>query len=114
MDDAGRRRGDLGEFQRNLDRALELADWTGFPARRAASQARGELRGFDVAAYVENDGSTPTEFAQVQATGDGRVLVSAGTQDFGMGHATVFSQVAAETSGVPFDCIEVVFGTRTA
>ena len=99
-----------GEFRRNLDRALELADWTGFPARRAASQARGELRGFGVAAYVENDGSTPTEFAEVQATGDGRVIVCAGTQDFGMGHATVFSQVAAETLGVPFDCIEVVFG----
>ena len=99
-----------GEFRRNLDRALELADWTGFPARRAASQARGELRGFGVAAYVENDGSTPTEFAEVQATGDGRVIVCAGTQDFGMGHATIFSQVAAETLGVPFDCIEVVFG----
>jgi len=99
-----------GEFRRNLDRALELADWKGFPARRAASQARGELRGFGVAAYVENDGSTPTEFAEVQATGDGRVIVCAGTQDFGMGHATVFSQVAAETLGVPFDSIEVVFG----
>ena len=99
-----------GEFRRNLDRALELADWNGFPARRAASQARGELRGFGVAAYVENDGSTPTEFAEVQATGDGRVIVCAGTQDFGMGHTTVFSQVAAETLGVPFDCIEVVFG----
>ena len=99
-----------GEFRRNLDRALALADWNGFPARRAASQARGELRGFGVAAYVENDGSTPTEFAEVQATGDGRVIVCAGTQDFGMGHATVFSQVAAETLGVPFDSIEVVFG----
>jgi carbon-monoxide dehydrogenase large subunit len=99
-----------GEFLRNLDRALELADWNGFPARRAASQARGELRGFGVAAYVENDGSTPTEFAEVQATGDGRAIVCVGTQDFGMGHATVFSQVAAETLGVPFDCIEVVFG----
>jgi carbon-monoxide dehydrogenase large subunit len=38
------------------------------------------------------------------------VIVCAGTQDFGMGHATVFSQVAAEALGVPFDCVEVVFG----
>jgi carbon-monoxide dehydrogenase large subunit len=53
--------------------------------------------------YVENDGSTPAEFAGIQATGDGRVIVCAGTQDFGMGHATVFSQIAAETLGVPFD-----------
>ena len=99
-----------GAFRENFERALELADWSGFPARRAASQARGLLRGFGLAMYVENDGSTPTEFAEVRATGDGRVIVCAGTQDFGMGHATVFAQVAAEVLGVPFDCIEVVFG----
>ena len=99
-----------GAFRGNMDRALALADWSGFPARRAASLARGRLRGFGLGMYVENDGSTPTEFAEIQATGDGRVIVHAGTQDFGMGHATVFSQIAAETLGVSFDCVEVVFG----
>ena len=99
-----------GAFSENLDRALELADWGGFPARRAQSAGRGALRGFGVAMYVENDGSTPNEFAEVQATGDGRVVVAVGTQDFGMGHDTVFSQVAAETLGVPFDRIDVLFG----
>src|SRR5262245_734399 len=99
-----------GAFRDNFDRALELADWRGFPARRAESVARGMLRGFGLAMYVENDGSTPTEFAEVEATGDGRVVVAAGTQDFGMGHDTVFSQVAAETLGVPFDRVDVVFG----
>ena len=99
-----------GAFAENLDRALELADWRGFPARRAESRVQGMLRGFGLAMYVENDGSTPSEFAEVQATRDGRVIVSAGTQDFGMGHDTVFSQIAAETLGVPFDRVEVVFG----
>ena len=99
-----------GAFKQNLERALELADWSNFPARRTASRAKGALRGFGLALYVENDGSTPTEFAEVQATGNGRVIVSAGTQDFGMGHDTVFSQVAAETLGVPFECVDVVFG----
>ena len=99
-----------GAFRDNLERVLELADWMSFPERRAASQGRGILRGFGLAMYVENDGSTPTEFAEIQATGDGRVIVCTGTQDFGMGHATVFSQVAAEMLGVPFDCVDVVFG----
>jgi carbon-monoxide dehydrogenase large subunit len=99
-----------GAFAEHFDRALELADWPGFAARRAESAGRGLLRGFGLAMYVENDGSTPTEFAEVQATGDGRVVVAVGTQDFGMGHDTVFSQVAAETLGVPFDRIDVVFG----
>ncbi len=99
-----------GAFRENLDRALALADWAGFSARREGSRARGLLRGFGLAMYVENDGSTPAEFAEIQATADGRVIVSAGTQDFGMGHDTVFSQVAAETLGVPFEQVEVVFG----
>jgi carbon-monoxide dehydrogenase large subunit len=99
-----------GAFGQHLERALELADWRGFPARREASQARGLLRGIGLAMYVENDGSTPAEYAEIQATAEGRVIVCAGTQDFGMGHATVFSQIAAEALGVPFDCVAVVFG----
>ena len=99
-----------GAFAENLDRALGLADWPGFAARREASRREGRLRGIGVALYVENDGSTPTEFAEVQATGAGRVVVHAGTQDFGMGHDTVFSQVAAEMLGVDFDRVDVVFG----
>jgi len=99
-----------GAFDTNLARALHLADWRGIPARREASLADGRLRGIGVAMYVENDGSTPTEFAEVEATGDGRVIVRAGTQDFGMGHETVFSQVAADALGVSFDVIDVVFG----
>jgi carbon-monoxide dehydrogenase large subunit len=99
-----------GAFHENLARALELADWRGFPARRRASGAEGRLRGIGVALYVENDGSTPTEFAEVEATASGRVVVRVGTQDFGMGHETVFSQIAADELGVPLGAVDVVFG----
>jgi carbon-monoxide dehydrogenase large subunit len=99
-----------GAFAENLARAHELADWSAFPERRRASAAHGRLRGIGLAAYVENDGSTPTEFAEVEATAGGRVVVRVGTQDFGMGHETVFSQIAAEALGVPFEHVDVVFG----
>lgn len=99
-----------GAFEANLARALDLADWRGFPARRAAGDGEGRLRGIGVAMYVENDGSTPTEFAEVEATPGGRVVVRVGTQDFGMGHETVFSQVAADDLGVPLETVDVVFG----
>jgi carbon-monoxide dehydrogenase large subunit len=99
-----------GAFAAHLERALELADWSGFPARRAESEIRGKLRGFGVAMYVENDGSTPNEFAEIEASRDGRLMVRVGTQDFGMGHATIFSQIAAEALGVSFDDVEVIFG----
>jgi carbon-monoxide dehydrogenase large subunit len=99
-----------GAFEPNLARALRLSDWDRFPARRDASRAEGRLRGIGVAMYVENDGSTPTEFAEVEATAGGRVVVRVGTQDFGMGHATVFSQIAADLLGVPMEHVDVVFG----
>ena len=99
-----------GAFAPVLERALELADWPRFADRQAASRASGRLRGIGCAMYVENDGSTPTEFAEVEVTAAGRVVVRVGTQDFGMGHDTMFSQIAADALGVPFDAVDVVFG----
>ena len=99
-----------GAFGDNMARALSLIDWNGFPERQRASAVAGRLRGIGLASYVENDGSTPAEFAEVEATGGGRVVIRVGTQDFGMGHATVFSQVGAEALGVPIDRVDVVFG----
>src|SRR5438132_1269788 len=35
---------DSGRFEENLDRAMALADWKGFPARRKQAARRGMLR----------------------------------------------------------------------
>lgn len=99
-----------GDFAVNLDRAIELSDWQGAETRRAAAQAAGKLHGIGLAMYAENDGSTPTEFAEVVVGGEGRVTAFLGTQDFGMGHATMYSQILSERLGVPFEDIDVVFG----
>jgi len=40
---------DSGEFEVVLDKALKAADWSGFEQRRAASAARGRLRGRGIA-----------------------------------------------------------------
>jgi carbon-monoxide dehydrogenase large subunit len=99
-----------GAFGEGMTRALELSDWRDFPQRRRATEKAGRLRGIGLAMYVENDGSTPTEFAEVEATAGGRVVVRVGTQDFGMSHDTVFSQIVADALGVPLDVVDVVFG----
>ena len=44
---------DSGDFAGNLARALESADWKGFPARRKEAKKRGRLLGIGVANYVE-------------------------------------------------------------
>ncbi len=98
------------EFARNLDIGLEAIDWGGFPKRRAEAAARGLRRGIGVSVYIENAGGAPSEFAKVRVGGDRRVQLHVGTQDFGMGHATVFAQVAADALGVEPQAIEVVDG----
>jgi len=39
---------DNGDYATGMDRALTLADWKGFPARRAEARARGKLRGIGI------------------------------------------------------------------
>ncbi|MDA1309397.1 MAG: xanthine dehydrogenase family protein molybdopterin-binding subunit [Proteobacteria bacterium] len=99
-----------GAFEANMDRALIVADHAGFPARRTTSAATGRLRGFGIGNYVENDGGAPSEFAEIVARQDGGVVLYVGTQDFGMGHDTMYGQILSEQLGIGFDDIQVVFG----
>lgn len=99
-----------GAFAANLDRAVALAGWHEAPARRQQAEAQGRLHGIGLGMYAENDGSTPTEFAEIAVGGDGRITAMLGTQDFGMGHATMYSQILSEKLGVPFEDVDVVFG----
>jgi aerobic carbon-monoxide dehydrogenase large subunit len=107
---AGGARYTSGDFPANLARAIEIAGWHDFDARKQESRQRGQLRGIGIAMFVENDGGAPIEFATVRATLSGELELLAGTQDFGMGHQTVFSQVLADQLGVPFEQISVFEG----
>ncbi|MDT8345015.1 MAG: xanthine dehydrogenase family protein, partial [Thermohalobaculum sp.] len=51
---------DTGNYDATLDKALELADAAGFAARKAASKAKGKLRGFGLANYIEACGIAPS------------------------------------------------------
>ncbi len=99
-----------GDLPGNLDRALDEIDRAGFDARRRDSAARGLLRGLGVGLYVENDGGVPNDYAHVAVDDAGGIELSVGTQDFGMGHATFYAQVAADRLGVPMEAVTVRFG----
>jgi carbon-monoxide dehydrogenase large subunit len=97
-------------FERSLDLGLGAIDWHGFPGRRAAARARGRLRGIGVAVYLENAGGAPAEFARVRIGGDNAVHLEVGTQDFGMGHETVFAQVLADVLGIEPEAVRLLDG----
>jgi carbon-monoxide dehydrogenase large subunit len=104
---------DSGEFARLLERCLELADWGGYDARRAASKARGRLRGRAVSFYIEFGGIF-NDRMDLRFDPSGALTIVAGTHSHGQGHATVFAQVAADLLGVPFETIRYVQGDTAA
>jgi aerobic carbon-monoxide dehydrogenase large subunit len=101
---------DSGDFARNMDRALALADWSGFPARWQAAERRGRLAGIGMANYVESPVGAPHERVRLTRQPDGCVEVVVGTQATGQGHETAFAQVVADQLGISAKQVRIVSG----
>lgn len=91
---------DSGDFPATFDRALAVADVAGFPARRAASEARGMLRGLGFAYHIKGTGGSPHENVDIRFEDDGTVSLITGTQTIGQGHETTFPQILADRLGI--------------
>ena len=70
---------DSGDYQAAFDRAVELADWKGFEARRTEARRRGRYRGIGVANYIELNTGFPRERAHVTVRPEGVVDLVLGT-----------------------------------
>jgi len=106
---------DSGRYQENMDRAMEIADWKGFAARRREAKRRGKLLGRGLANYVESSIGAPREQARIKVqpqdeSGPARVDVVIGTQSSGQGHETSFAQVISDLLDVPAESVRVIFG----
>ncbi|MDP6388438.1 MAG: xanthine dehydrogenase family protein molybdopterin-binding subunit [Alphaproteobacteria bacterium] len=101
---------DSGEFERGMDLALEIADWDGFPARRAAARERRMLAGIGLANYIETATGWPVERGEVEVKPEGIVELVIGTQSSGQGHETSYPQVVSELLGIPFHSIRLKTG----
>ena len=101
---------DSGTYEANMDLAMEIADWDGFAARRAAAEARGKLLGLGLANYVESSIGAPRERTEITITPEGRVKVVIGTGPSGQGHETSFAQVVGAVLSVPVEAIDLVTG----
>jgi aerobic carbon-monoxide dehydrogenase large subunit len=102
---------DSGRFEQILDQGLALADWNGFEARRAASKARGRLRGRGIATFLEwTGGNALAETVRVDVTADGYIELTSATMAMGQGIATSYVQLAHDVFGVPIERIRVLQG----
>ncbi len=101
---------DCGEFEKNMDLALELADFKGFKRRRDESRKRGKLRGFGISNTIERAAAGGTEGAEVRFDRNGSVTVFSGSVTAGQGHETVFKQLVCDRLGVHPDEVRYVQG----
>src|SRR5947199_3302436 len=100
---------DSGEFERLMDKCIDLSDWKGFAARKKASQKNGKLRGRAVSYYIEFGGIF-NDRMDLQFNPDGTLTILGGTHSHGQGHATVFSQLVHEWLNVPIESVRYVQG----
>ncbi len=118
---------DSGAFAKSLEMALAQADYDGFAARRAQSEAEGKLRGFGLACWIESSGAAPSqavtalgcraglfEAAKIRVHPTGGVTVFTGAHSHGQGHETTFAQVVAEKFGLSVDQIHIEHGDTHA
>ena len=114
---------DVGDYEAHLARAQALADVAGFAQRKAASAAKGLLRGMGYSCYIEACGLAPSNIAgalgaraglfeagEVRVHPTGKVTVFTGSHSHGQGHETTFAQVVADKLGIPMDDIDIVHG----
>ena len=111
------------DYDATLDKALELADYAGFAARKAESEQHGRHRGIGLSTYVEVCGLAPSavtaaigvgapgwEHSTVRLHPTGKATVITGTSPHGQGHATSWSQITQTELGIPFEDVEVIHG----
>ena len=114
---------DTGDFNACLDKSNELADMAGLEARKAASKAKGLLRGVGYSSYIEACGLAPSNVAgalgaraglfecgEVRVHPTGSVTVFTGSHSHGQGHETTFAQVVAARLGLSPDQVDIVHG----
>lgn len=101
---------DSGEFETIMDRALELADWKGFPARRAASERGGRLRGIGLCCFLEVAGGILDETVELRFGPDGTVALHTGAQPMGQGHLSTFPPLIAARLGIDPGAVRLVQG----
>jgi aerobic carbon-monoxide dehydrogenase large subunit len=105
---------DCGEFEKNMDLALEAADWSGFAKRRKHSARAGKLRGISIANAIEVAagpfGRPSEEFAEMRFDPGGNLTLLMGTHNHGQGHETAFRQMAWTLLGVAPERVRVVWG----
>jgi aerobic carbon-monoxide dehydrogenase large subunit len=116
---------DTGDYEKALNRALEIVGYEDFRSKQEAARAEGRYLGIGFSTYVEICGAAPSawigtggqgwgasmwESANVRVHLTGKVVVTTGTHSHGQGHETTVTQVVASELGIPPEDVTVELG----
>jgi carbon-monoxide dehydrogenase large subunit len=120
---------DTGDYEMNLDKLLETADYAGLRAMQEAARAEGRYVGVGLSTYVEVCGFGPSVLAEfgfgwdhyglpssfsgsglVRVNPDGSASVIIGTGPSGQGHQTTWAQIVSDQLGIPVEQVRVTHG----
>lgn len=107
---------DSGQYERALDRALELVDYRGARAGQRLARSEGRYLGIGLSTFMETAGVGPSKIAPmpgwesgtVRVEPSGKVTALTGTSPHGQGLETAFSQIVADQLGVPLEDVTVL------
>ena len=107
---------DTGEYEKNLDTALQTANYNALRDEQAARRGGDSdtLLGIGMATYVEMCGFGPYESGVVRVEPGGTVTVYTGTSPHGQGLQTTFAQIVADEIGADYDSVIVKHGDTGA
>ena len=116
---------DSGNYEAATEKAMELFGYDELREEQRQRRESGDpvQLGIGISTFTEMCGLAPSrvlgslsygaggwEAATVRMLPTGKVEVVTGTSPHGQGHVTAWSQIAADTLGVPFDDLDVLHG----
>jgi carbon-monoxide dehydrogenase large subunit len=100
---------DSGDYQRALDRALELIDAERVQREIGERRVAGEVVGIGIATGTQSAGGG-WESARMTLDSNGRVRIVTGSSPHGQGLETSYAQIVSSVLGVPLADIEIAWG----
>jgi carbon-monoxide dehydrogenase large subunit len=118
---------DSGEYEKALNKALEMVDYKAFRKEQAEARKQGRFLGIGFSSYIEICGAAPSAWIGVGPTGQGwgaamwesanlrvhltgKAILTIGTQSHGQGHETTMAQIVADQLGIPVEDVTVQLG----
>ena len=102
---------DSGEYEKALDRALELSDYAGWRERARRRRTGEPLIGVGLSTVVKGAGGagdTAVDVAQLKIAPAGEITVYTGVSPHGQGTETTFAQIVSAELGVSSSTVQVL------